>query len=310
MPQSYSPLITIGIPTYNRANSYLGQTLHSALGQTYENIEIIVSDNCSQDNTEELVRGFSDPRIRYIRQSENIGSNNNFNVCIAQAKGDFCLLLPDDDLIDGDFIESCVKASAETPEVGIIRTGTRLINSDGTTYYEQQNPAAGLTTTDFFLAWFDNKITFYVCSTLFNRKRLQEIGGIKSRHNLFQDVIAEFKLAARYGRVDIMDVKASFRRHEENIGSAAKISAWCEDSLELLDVMCSLIPANSSLIRDKGMDYFCKKMYVYTSKLQSPFERLITYYNIYKMFEYRHSPLRFFYSKKIKYYIERLRASN
>ncbi len=52
---THSPLITIAIPTYNRANGYFKQTLESVLCQTYEYIEIIVSDNCSTDNTEELV---------------------------------------------------------------------------------------------------------------------------------------------------------------------------------------------------------------------------------------------------------------
>ena len=81
------PLITIAIPTYNRANAYLMQALESAVNQTYRNLEIIVSDNCSTDNTETVVRGFDDPRIRYIRQNENIGANNNFNFCIKRGEG-------------------------------------------------------------------------------------------------------------------------------------------------------------------------------------------------------------------------------
>ncbi len=61
------PLVTIGIPTFNRADSYLKYSLKSAVSQTYSNIEIIVSDNASTDNTETFVKSFNDPRIRYIQ---------------------------------------------------------------------------------------------------------------------------------------------------------------------------------------------------------------------------------------------------
>ena len=72
-------LVTIAIPTYNRADNYLKQALSSALVQTYRNIEIIVSDNCSTDNTESVVKNFKDSRIRYFKQKKNIGPYKNFN---------------------------------------------------------------------------------------------------------------------------------------------------------------------------------------------------------------------------------------
>ena len=58
------PLVSIGIPTYNRAASYLAYTLRSAMEQTYGSIEIIVSDNASTDNTVEFVATVADDRIR------------------------------------------------------------------------------------------------------------------------------------------------------------------------------------------------------------------------------------------------------
>ena len=76
------PLVTIAIPTYNRADGYLRDALKSAMNQTYENIEIVVSDNCSPDNTEDYIKGIDDPRIRYFRQKEGILPNDNFNFCL------------------------------------------------------------------------------------------------------------------------------------------------------------------------------------------------------------------------------------
>jgi glycosyltransferase involved in cell wall biosynthesis len=74
MTKSSQPLVTIAMPTYNRADGFLKQALQSAVSQTYANIEIIVSDNCSTDNTESVVKEMKDPRIRYFKHSENMGA--------------------------------------------------------------------------------------------------------------------------------------------------------------------------------------------------------------------------------------------
>ena len=97
---------------------------------------------------------------------------------------------------------------------------------------------------------------------MFNTKKLQEMGGFKSKTGHYMDTVAYLKLAIKYGRVDIRDVKASFRRHSSNIGGNVKnIKALCEDSLYLLDVMCKLLPENEVEIRKKGMLWFCRRNY-------------------------------------------------
>ncbi|HID98217.1 MAG TPA: glycosyltransferase family 2 protein, partial [Thermodesulfobacteriaceae bacterium] len=168
-----TPLVSIGIPTYNRADGYLRKCLASALGQTYENLEVIVSDNCSTDGTSSLLQGMSDPRLRYIRHDRNIGPANNFNYCLEQARGAYFLLLHDDDLIDRDFVQVCIEAAEGNTDLGIIRTGTRVIDQTGKTLHETENNAVGLSTEDFFLAWFRNQTSWYLCSTLYNTKILK-----------------------------------------------------------------------------------------------------------------------------------------
>ena len=121
MQREFEPLVTIGIPTYNRANRSLRSALKCALGQTYSNLEIVVSDNCSTDHTEDVVGSYRDSRIRYIRHQENIGPANNFNYCANVARGSFFQLFHDDDLIDSDFIETCIDAIAGRPDVGFVR---------------------------------------------------------------------------------------------------------------------------------------------------------------------------------------------
>lgn len=294
------PFVTIAIPTYNRGDSYLKDALKSATSQNYQHLEIIVSNNCSEDNTEDVVKSFSDPRIRYFRQSTNVGMTKNLMFCLGQAKGDYFLLLNDDDLIDSDFVDICMKAADYSADFGVILTGARVINQDGSVHHENINEAQGLSTSDFFLAWFEHRVPFYDCTTLYNTKRLREIGGFCSKKGLYDDNVALVILAARFGRVDVRDVKASFRRHPDNFGTtSAKIADWCEDSLYLLDVMCDLVPENQEIVRRRGMVYFSIQNYVRCDRVEFLAKRLYAYWIVYKLFKYCYSPLHFINPKGI-----------
>jgi glycosyltransferase involved in cell wall biosynthesis len=300
------PLVTIGIPTYNRTDSYLKEAIQSALDQTYPNLEIFISDNCSSDNTGFLVKSFTDPRIRYHRHDVNIGGNNNFNYCVEKARGIYFLLLHDDDLIDADFIEVCMRAANYKEDAGIIRTGMRRIDSDGMVIGEKENLVGGLSTTDFFIGWFKGKTPMHLCSTLFNTQRLKEIGGFNSKHNLFQDVIAEVILAAKFGQVDVRDIKASFRNHPSQRTDAAEIKAWCEDSLILLDTICRLAAEDKKMLRSKGLRFFSNHNYLLADKIESPIKRFYAHLKIFRLFGYQMAYLR----KCLRGQINRIRETS
>lgn len=113
------PLVAISMKTYNRA-AYLEKALDSLLAQTYKNFVLIISDNASPDGTQKLCEDLAkkDPRVRYIRQKENIGIFPNFNFTIraAVAAADYCLLVSDDDLWEPTFLEKCMDALLKDPE--------------------------------------------------------------------------------------------------------------------------------------------------------------------------------------------------
>ncbi len=293
MTNQETPLVTIAIPTYNRASSYLPFTLKSALDQSYRNLEIIVSDNCSSDSTEQFLKSFSDSRIRYIRHAENIGAPNNWNFCISEARGVYLLLLQDDDMIDPGFIEVCMKAVKGNVDVGTIRTGLRLIDSQGKVIAQQANLVRGLSNDDFVLAWMKGRMWPYLCNTLLNTKRLQGIGGLKSKHNLFCDVTAVMRLSIGFGRIDIEDIKASARQHDEERTFSAKVIDWCEDSLEVLDLLCEIVPANRDLIRHEGMKFFSRINYHMVKAVRSPWQKYRLYFTVFKKFNYAFSPIAF-----------------
>lgn len=284
------PLVTIGIPTYNRAKGYLREALESALAQTYPHIEIVVADNCSTDGTGAVVASYADPRVRYFRHDPGIKPNDNFNFCLQQAKGAYFLLLHDDDKVDGDFVATCMEAADNKTDVGIVRTGTRTIDARGNVIGEGPNRVGGLSTADFFLGWFEGTTAFYICSTLYNTGRLREIGGFASRHNLFQDDVAGVTLAARFGRVDVREIKASFRVHSGELTKLARVADWCEDSLDLLELMHGLVQDKKDEIRARGMRFFASVNYSRASSIKAPGKRIAAYFLVFRMFGYRYLP--------------------
>lgn len=307
---SKMPLITIGIPTYNRADGYLADALESALAQTYPHFEIVVSDNASTDHTEDLVKGYKDPRIRYIKHPENVGFKNNFNSCIENARGDYFLLLCDDDLIDPDLLEVCMDKVDCQRDVGVILTGIRIIDETGNTAYESQNKGGNASLTDFFFNWFHDKVPLYLPSTLYNTAALRKIGMFNSKTDAFLDVVATVKIAASMGWVNITDVKASFRRHDSNTGgSPARINIWSQDCLYLLEVMCDLAdPDRVRQLRQRGLWWFCRKNYRLAQQINNPLEKLTTFLKLNKMFENSYPPSHFVYNTKIRPQIRQIKA--
>ncbi len=92
--------LSICIPTYNRA-AFLGEALDSVIRQATDEVEIVVSDNASTDNTEALVREYQArfPRIRYHKNPENLGADRNFLKVVELGEGEYCWLLGSDDAL-------------------------------------------------------------------------------------------------------------------------------------------------------------------------------------------------------------------
>ena len=91
-----SPTISVIIPTYNRAD-FIGRAIESVLDQTYQDFEIIVIDDGSKDNTENIVKSFDDTRITYIRLKDNKGAAVARNTGIGTARGKFIAFQDSDD---------------------------------------------------------------------------------------------------------------------------------------------------------------------------------------------------------------------
>jgi glycosyltransferase involved in cell wall biosynthesis len=124
--------MTFGVPVYN-GERYLDAALESLRAQTFEDFEIIVSDNASTDGTEEICRRHArlDPRIRYVRNPRNLGVARNFNNLFRLSSGKYFKWAPHDDLLAPEFLERCVEALDTDPGAAIAVPQPQLIDEEG-----------------------------------------------------------------------------------------------------------------------------------------------------------------------------------
>ena len=124
------PLVSIGIPTYNRPK-LLKNALVSASNQTYPNIEIIVSDNCTPgDEVDKLLKSFmdKDERIIFHKQKENIGGPRNFDFVLKEAKGEYFMWMADDDECEYDYIKHLMDIFQKYPETVLCGSDINIVD--------------------------------------------------------------------------------------------------------------------------------------------------------------------------------------
>jgi len=123
------PLVSICIPTYNSAR-FLRESLDSIVNQTYPNKEIIISDNASTDETENITKEYVKKyKIKYFRNEKNIGAETNFTRCIELANGEFIAIFHADDLYMPDIVQKQVQLFQENSFVGAVFTRANFINN-------------------------------------------------------------------------------------------------------------------------------------------------------------------------------------
>jgi glycosyltransferase involved in cell wall biosynthesis len=132
-------LVTVGMPVYNGDN-YLAETLDSILGQTYQNFEVVISDNGSTDGTESICRDYStkDARVKYSRSDVNLGVSRNFRRTVGMSSGDYFMFLAHDDKLAPEFLEKCVAVLDGRPDVVSCYPKAIEIDSQGNALYKKE----------------------------------------------------------------------------------------------------------------------------------------------------------------------------
>jgi glycosyltransferase involved in cell wall biosynthesis len=222
--------VSILIPVYNR-EEFIQDAVASASNQTYKNIEIIIVDNQSTDNTWEILKTIAkaDPRVKLFRNETNIGPVKNWKRCIEEATGKYGKILWSDDLIAPDFLEKTI-SFFNRDDVGFVFTGTEIFFEDNSIKYNSYIIGnTGVYNSEQYIegVLFDEDYPASPGCALFRlndlNRNLQvdipnKIGSDFSMHAIGPDLLFFLLTAHQYDKFAFVNEKLSFfRAHKKSI---------------------------------------------------------------------------------------------
>jgi glycosyltransferase involved in cell wall biosynthesis len=245
------PKVSIIITVYNLAK-YLRQTLESAVTQDYDNIEIIVSDDCSTDNSQLIIKEFVSlypNRVKAIYNNENRGITKNSNIALSYASGDLIALLDGDDIFLPGKIKKQVQMFIENPNMTLCYHSGEVFDSDTETtlYISNQKTSEDINNAIDIITKGATPIT----SSVMLRKNAIPENGFNEKLLSVNDwwLFIEVSLKGEVGK--LKGVYAKYRKHKKGISE--KSLQLLEESLQTLDL---IVEAHPDLL---FLDEVCKK---------------------------------------------------
>jgi glycosyltransferase involved in cell wall biosynthesis len=231
----HQPALTIVIPTVNRAG-VVGRAIESALAQTSDEIEIVVSDNGSTDDTPAVLSKYQDPRLRKIRHERTVSAEAHGNFLLEEARGEFFLGLSDDDYIEPEFAARVLDLYRRR-QLSFVYTGCMV-------HYARVSVPAVVgpeveSGTDYLAAFFDGKREVCWCACVTRVADLRAIGPIPEG-TICGDMFYWTKLAFDG---DVGCVAAPLSNYTlmntDNISSGAPVVRWAREMRMLADQVIS-----------------------------------------------------------------------
>lgn len=172
---STTPLLSIGLFLYN-GDRFLANAIESILNQTFRDFELIISDNCSTDRSEEICRHYAeqDSRIRYYRADRNMGAGWNLRNVYFKATGKYFKWAAHDDMIQPDFLRLCVDALEADDSLVVAHTLTRVIDEHGN-FVENYEWPLRTESPDPVVRFKDLLLNDHMCYQIFGVMRLSAL---------------------------------------------------------------------------------------------------------------------------------------
>lgn len=218
------PKVSVVIPAYNNEKTIVS-TIESVKKQTYRNMEIIIIDDNSKDNTLQIIQEQreQDRRIKIVHNEKNLGMTENWNKCLHMAEGEFVKLVCADDLLDENEIEIEAEAMIKNPTVNLVESDTRLIDIYGNPTgvfkrYPMNGIVSGRKVAKCALIW--NNFFGAPVNNLIRKSVLDKTKGFDNRFTYILDFDMWLKIACEGDVYIIHEVLNSFRiRDDSNTGN-------------------------------------------------------------------------------------------
>jgi glycosyltransferase involved in cell wall biosynthesis len=231
-----TPAVSVTICCYN-SERWIADTIQSVLDQTYRDFEIVAVNDGSQDRTEAIIKGFSDPRIRYFPQ-ENRGLSPSRNRSIQLARGEFVAFLDHDDLWHPEKLSRQMAVFQEQPDVGMVFCDSFFLDAEGprdVTYVGQYDPASVPMRGRILDSLLEHGCFIPLLAVVARRSVLLEVGEFNAALQIIEDYDMWIRIAARYPVEYVPEVLCSYRVHE-SMASRAKEHLLYAELLDLLGV--------------------------------------------------------------------------
>jgi glycosyltransferase involved in cell wall biosynthesis len=227
------PLLSIGLPVRNAGPEVAG-TIRSILGQTETDMELVISDNESTDDTEEVCRELAraDSRIAYHRQPKNIGLLNNFIFVMNAARGRYFRWIGDDDRLEPDYASRCLAEFAADPRLVLVTTGISYTAEDGTVStepYESTALRSGDPAVRFAELMRLLNASHLMIDPMYGMMRRDVASALPRRNMLHEDEIFAGKLALAGPWGHVPDVLAHRHWNDDSVarlGQMLNIPRW------------------------------------------------------------------------------------
>lgn len=210
------PLVTVVIASYNHA-PYIEDCIRSVLAQTYANVELLVIDDGSKDDSVERIKRLQAEHPFDLQVQQNQGLTHTLNAAITRAKGSLIVPFGSDDIMVPERLAKQVAYMADKPEVGICAGNIELIDADGQLFPEKRQrrdvPFRRLNFDDVFM----ERKPFPPAPTLmFRKEALEKVGGFDPEIRL-EDLLIELKITHAGYFIDCLgEVLAQYRKHASN----------------------------------------------------------------------------------------------
>lgn len=258
--KSRQPLISVLMPAYNH-EKFVGSAIQSVLSQSYENFELVVVDDGSTDATLEVIRGFSDPRIRVVSQA-NQDAYNALNRCVDISTGEYLAIINSDDLYLpqrlGDILEelrSFGGVCAFTEVKAIDNTDNDLPASHPWRKWYEKLKRAYTRSTDLYEAFLNGNLMVTSSNLFFHRSVSDGIGGFRKLRFL-HDYEFIFRILRQYNTRTLFLRREllMYRVHPGNTIASAGIAGRRENVAVVLKYLYDRFPEDYHGFLDAGID--------------------------------------------------------
>ncbi len=249
-------LVSVIIPTYNRADSTLKNAVESAINQTYNNLEIIVVDDGSKDNTKEVLEQINDPRIIYIYQ-ENAGPSAARNNGIRNAKGKYIALLDSDDLWLPEKIEKQVNIAESNQSIGMMCCFGMRYNPDTTEKNIEYHYCSAKNSSEFIegLLFAPDKTVTGTSTMLFKREVFDKFGYFETGMRAYEDWDMFFKAALNYEFYCINEILVHKHTKGDSIRNSTDLEQMEFSRIKFLQNVFSYKNLPEDILRKKNKIY-------------------------------------------------------